>query len=377
MGKRRGREYTVGRYRLGWLYDPIERRHEACAVWATEENPRHRRRLGVYTEVEARVELDKFARRLNVLQAAGSQTISDIWKAYVADRKMDGKGMAIFEHNWKALAPRFAALSPSDVDADLCRSYARDRFEAGKLVKVRRGDKVDTERRELSPSTVWTELVRLRVCLEWAEERQLIAKAPYVWVPAPAEPKQRTLTEEEFWRLVDACRSPHVRLFALLLIATAGRHTAVLELTWDRVDFEASIINLKKPTPRDPMSKRSFKGRATVAMNNLIRAALTEAKAGATSPYVIEWNGNGEPLLSVKKAFARAVQRAGLSGVTPHTLRHTAATWLTEGDVAIEKVARFLGHKDLATTQAYSKPKGGQLAGAANVVELRLKQARK
>src|SRR5262245_9200868 len=78
MGKRRGREYTVGRYRLGWLYDPNERRHEACAVWSTEENPRHRHRLGVFTEVEARVELDKFARRLNVLQATGSQTIADL-----------------------------------------------------------------------------------------------------------------------------------------------------------------------------------------------------------------------------------------------------------------------------------------------------------
>jgi integrase len=60
----------------------------------------------------------------------------------------------------------------------------------------------------------------------------------------------------------------------------------------------------------------------------------------------------------------------------PHTFRHTAATWLTEGDVEIEKAARFLGHRDLATTQRCSKPKGGQLTGAAQVVELRLKRGR-
>src|SRR5262249_19517028 len=158
------------------------------------------------------------------------------------------------------------------------RAYARERFERGKLVRVRRGDEVVQERRELSPSTVWTELVRLRVCLEWAAERKLIPAAPYVWVPAPAEARQRVLTEDEFWRLVDAPKSPHVRLFMLRLIATGGRHPAVLELTWDRVDFGAGIINLRKPVERDPMSKRSFKGRAQVAMNNLIRAALAEAE---------------------------------------------------------------------------------------------------
>jgi integrase len=284
--------------------------------------------------------------------------------------------MAIFEQNWKVLALRFASLAPSDIDADLCRSYARERFERGKLVKVRRGEEVIAERRDISPSTVWTELVRLRVCLEWAEERRLIEKAPYVWVPSPSEPRSRVLTEDEFWRLIDATKNPHVRLFMLLAIATGGRHTAILELTWDRVDFDAGVINLRKPVERDPMSKRSFKGRAVVAMNNLIRAALTEAEAGATTDYVIEWDG--KPLKSVKKAFQRAVRDAGLTGVTPHTFRHTTATWLTEGDVDLAKVARFLGHRNVTTTEVvYSKPKGGQLAGAARVVELRLKQARK
>jgi hypothetical protein len=78
MGKRRGREYHVGKYRLGWLYDNTAKRYEACAVWADEENPRHRHRLGVYTEDEARSALDKFARRLNTLQAADARTIGDI-----------------------------------------------------------------------------------------------------------------------------------------------------------------------------------------------------------------------------------------------------------------------------------------------------------
>ena len=35
----------------------------------------------------------------------------------------------------------------------------------------------------------------------------------------------------------------------------------------------------------------------------------------------------GKPVASVKKAFARAAADAGLEGVSPHVLRHTAITW--------------------------------------------------
>jgi len=46
---------------------------------------------------------------------------------------------------------------------------------------------------------------------------------------------------------------------------------------------------------------------------------------------------NGDRILDIKKGFAAACDRAGIEGVTPHTLRHTSATWLMQAGTDLWK----------------------------------------
>ena len=85
-------------------------------------------------------------------------------------------------------------------------------------------------------------------------------------------------------------------------------------------------VNLKVEEAVNPLTKKARKGRAVLPMSDAARAALSEAKAAAISNYVIEWNG--ERVKSIKKGFGEACRRAGLTDVTPHTIRHTVATHL-------------------------------------------------
>jgi len=346
MGK--WRRYSVGKYRLQQL------NNRAVVIW-WEGNHRQRRVLGATNEQEARAQLDAFCKAVGAIEARHSKTVGELFTAYTADRERDGKLVRTFWESWRALRPRFESLPIDAITADVCRDYAAARLET------------------VSQGTVWTELTRLRSCINWARKRGVIERAPYVWLPSKPPPKDRVLTEQEVIRLIEACEAHHVRLFVILAICTGARSGAILDLTWDRVDFDRGTIDLRIPEIISPLTKKMRKARSVVPMTAEVREALLLAKAGSLSEYVIEWDG--QKVAKIRKGFESACRRAGLRDVTPHTLRHTVATWLTEDGVPIEEVSRLIGHRDPNTTRRiYSHPGAETLRPAAEVVSLRLRR---
>jgi integrase len=350
MGKR-WRHYQIGPYRLGFL------KGQAVATW-TEGDGRRRERLGsADTEQAARALLAAFAEGKSALKSSSTLNVSTIFAAYAKDRALEGKLVDNLNYHWKALSPTFGPLAPSSITTDLCQDYTKSRLREGR-----------------SAGTVWTELTQLRSALNWAAKRRVLTAAPYIWIPQKPLPKERVLTPDEYDALLAGAVMPHVRLFIILALASAARSGAILDLLWSRVDMERGTINFKRLDPPNPLKKTVRKGRAIVPMNNWIRAALSEAHAGRLTDHVIEWNG--EPVLCIRKGFEAARIRAGLADVTPHTLRHTAASWMDTAGIDMERIARYLGHSDPQVTRStYAKADPESLAGAADVVQISTKRA--
>lgn len=307
-----------------------------------EGDKRRRYRLDAQSRAAAETEALTVYQR-ETLKAEGT-TIGSLWEMYRQEKQ--GRRVAVaMGFEWKAMGPYFAHLRPEDASVTVFRKYISDRREAGK-----------------HDGTIWTELGHLRTVFTWARNARLIPFAPMVERPAKPAPKDRWLTRAEIDKLLAAPKAHHVQLAILLMLATAARVSAVLELTWERVDFERGTINLRtnETGPR--------KGRAVVPMNDGLRAALSSAEKAAMSDYVVEWAGG--PIQRLRTGFAAAAKASGVKGVTPHVLRHSAAVHLVAAGTPMQKVSQYLGHSSISVTErVYARFAPDHLKAEAEILD--------
>lgn len=221
-------------------------------AWNLADGRRRRFRLEARTRKEAEAEALDVIRKETMSTSGG--TIADLWPLYLAERE-GRRAHATMTSTGKVLLAAFGHLRPEQVTVQDCREYARARMDAGR-----------------SQGTAWTELGHLRIVLNWAAKKGLIEKAPMIELPQKPAPKDRYLTRAEAIRLIGAEAEPHILLAIKLMLGTAGRKGAILELTWDRVDFRRHTIDLRA------QGSGPRKGRALVPMNPMLLDALTEAK---------------------------------------------------------------------------------------------------
>lgn len=270
-------------------------------------------------------------------------TVGRIVTEYIAAREAaEIASTARQKDAWKAMRSFWENVDPERIDDAMCRKYA--------------------ETRKVGPATTRYELSMLSVALRHAN------KPKKVWRPAAPERQVRHLTHAQFERWYAEVKAHHARLYALLGLFTMARPSAILELTWDRVDFERGQIDLN-PKGRRQTKKR----RPVVALNDEALEALRVAHAGRQSEYVIE--RGAKRVGNIKKAFQAASARSGIK-VTPYTLRHTGAVWAAEAGASMDELAQFMGHDDSATTSThYARYTPGHLRGVATKVQRVKEQA--
>ncbi len=313
-----------------------------------------RRRLstGCTGRAEAEAALAAYVREQD-RPAAASVSIGLILDRYLATRRDKAvPGLARLEWAHKPLRRFWGERPPEAVTEAECLAYARRRAK----------DASGPHAKPAGPATIRTELQALRAALRWAADAgRLIAAAPAVPLPPRPPARERWLEREEAARLVAACRAPHVRLFMLLALHTAARKAAILDLTWDRVDLDRGLIDL-----RTPGRTQTRKRRVPVPINATLAEALQIAKASAVSEWVVEYGGSR--VADVKHGFHSAALAAGLTETTPHTLRHTAATWMVQGGVSLWEVAGMLGNTVQMVEDTYGHHSSTHLRRAADAL---------
>jgi integrase len=273
------------------------------------------------------------------------------------------------EHGQDTVAPWriAAAIKPlvgfwkgrtvADVTRETCRAYT----------KAREGRSAGTVRRELGV---------LRAAINHSHREGRITRMVAVHLPDRPPPRDRWLTPSEAGRLIGGAlgftfvpysdaRSREIRyrvwdreraharlhlpLFILIGLYTGRRKEAILSLRWPQVNLEARTIDFELSGRRRTNKKRGIVRIPSRLLPHLQRAS----KRGTELGYVL--HVNGERIGDIKKGFAAACKRAGIEGASPHTLKHTAATWLMQAgtdpweaagflSISIETLLRVYGH---------------------------------
>lgn len=196
---------------------------------------------------------------------------------------------------------------------------------------------------------------------------------PYIdSVPRASQSRhQGLITPEEIAAMLEHA-APHLRRYIALRVMHGVRGVAVLNLTWDRVELPPEFstfdgetgIDWQDPDAagskrRDPVLPVSFH-----MLGPLRRWRWADANV---SRHVVHYRG--KPVTSIKKAWQRARERAGLrEALQPRDIRHTLATILQaskNSHVPARQVNLWLGHASREGTSAnYFHLPAGYLAEA-------------
>lgn len=155
-------------------------------------------------------------------------------------------------------------------------------------------------------------------------------------------------------------RQMNLKLVLDLCYGCALRRNEALNVKLNDVNFEQRIIHVKQgKNYKDrfvPMSRKVYDGLQTYIYQ--YRRYFNEDRFTGQS------NGRNEYLYpfgtgSVAKALELLVKYSDCPSLkaknpSPHTLRHSIATHLLKNGMDIERIARFLGHATLESTQIYT-----------------------
>jgi integrase/recombinase XerC len=272
--------------------------------------------------------VDGFARHLGSERGRSVHTV----RAYVGDV------VSLLDH-----AGRMGCTGPGDVDLGVLRSW---------LARLRTTGAARTSLARRAAAA--------RTFTAWAHRDGLLDRDVGVQLASPKARRElpAVLRDDQAVALVEAPAGAEPvplrdRLVLELLYATGIRVSELCGLDVDDVDRSRRVVrvlgkgNKERSVPYGLPADRAIEdwlrhGRPALATRSSGSALLLGAKGGRLQPTI------------ARAVVSRYAKAAGLPHISPHGLRHSAATHLLEGGADLRSVQELLGHAALSSTQIYT-----------------------
>ena len=224
----------------------------------------------------------------------------------------------------------------------------------------------DMRERGLAPASIKRRLACLKVMAGWLEEDGRIAVNPFHRLkPRIRLPRRlpRNLTRVELRELLASARSESearpadipravLRLALEFLFATGVRVGELCTIRLPDMDLAGGTVRIRGKGNRE---RCVFL--VDGALRSLLSAFLRLRDAVCPASDVLLVTGRGTPVRTdyIRRKLHQLAARTPLARrITPHMLRHSAATQLLEAGVDIRFVQKLLGHGSISTTEIYT-----------------------
>lgn len=276
-------------------------------------------------------------------------TLKEALDGYVDDR-LRTKGHQYASSNVNVLNEKF----PTTLHVDELRDFHLTRFKSLR------------EKEGTAAQTIKHNFQAIRSAIKWAKDNGYFVKEldfPKIKLP---KHRLRYLNNDEEQRLLaeldpkrDIEYRPRYELrseeenqkrqdmydLVVMLLDTGARYGEIANIDWDSIDLEEKVILLWRPK----VSNESI-----VYMTSRVCEILTRRFANKKTAWVFTDQDGTGPRGYAPKGIRTAFQRAGLTGVRIHDLRHTCASRLVQNGMSLYEVSQMLGHVDVQTTQIYA-----------------------
>lgn len=243
--------------------------------------------------------------------------------------------------------------------------FAQSQFEISEISQINsaiiRSWLVDLSEQDTHPSTLKRKLSSLRAYFKYLQKKGVVKANPAKDIVTPKVPGKlpkflNTTSVEHLFDTGDlfpaTFKGKRDKLIFELLYSTGMRRQELIDLTWTQCDFGKKQLKIKGKGNKERMAPLSDH------LTYLLEDYRTDVlKKFNLLPQTILIDSNGKSLYPefVYRRVKKYLQKVtSIDKKSPHVMRHTFATHLSNKGADLNDIKELMGHSSLASTQIYT-----------------------